>query len=62
MFDGFTDSGKKVRSLARQETRKVNHEYIGTEHILLGCVLALYLLWVERAAFLGLLHRASPTS
>ncbi len=38
MFDRFTDRAKKVMSLARQEAQKFNHEYIGTEHILLGLV------------------------
>src|SRR5262249_58856502 len=38
MFDRFTDRAKRVRSSARQEAMKFNHEYIGTEHILLGLV------------------------
>ncbi|MBI3098874.1 MAG: hypothetical protein HYY93_11635 [Planctomycetes bacterium] len=38
MFDKFTDRARKVMSLARQEAQKFNHEYIGTEHILLGLV------------------------
>jgi ATP-dependent Clp protease ATP-binding subunit ClpC len=38
MFDRFTDRAKKVMSFARQEAMKFNHEYIGTEHILLGLV------------------------
>ena len=38
MFDRFTDRAKKVMSFARQEAQKFNHEYIGTEHILLGLV------------------------
>jgi ATP-dependent Clp protease ATP-binding subunit ClpC len=38
MFDRFTDRAKKVMSLARQEAMKFNHEYIGTEHILLGLI------------------------
>jgi ATP-dependent Clp protease ATP-binding subunit ClpC len=38
MFDRFTDRAKKVMSLARQEAQKFNHEYIGTEHVLLGLV------------------------
>ena len=36
MFDRFTDRAKKVMSFARQEAMKFNHEYIGTDHILLG--------------------------
>ena len=38
MFDRFTDRAKKVMSFARQEAQKFNHEYLGTEHILLGLV------------------------
>jgi ATP-dependent Clp protease ATP-binding subunit ClpC len=38
MFDRFTDRAKKVMSYARQEAIRFNHEYIGTEHILLGLV------------------------
>ena len=38
MFDRFTDRAKKVMSFARQEAQKFNHEYIGTEHVLLGLV------------------------
>jgi ATP-dependent Clp protease ATP-binding subunit ClpC len=38
MFDRFTDRAKKVMSYARQEAQKFNHEYIGTEHVLLGLV------------------------
>src|SRR5688572_6420813 len=36
MFDRFTDRARKVMALANQEARRFNHEYIGTEHILLG--------------------------
>ena len=36
MFDRFTDRARKVMALAREEARRFNHEYIGTEHILLG--------------------------
>jgi ATP-dependent Clp protease ATP-binding subunit ClpC len=38
MFDRFTDRAKKVMNLARQEAQGLNHEYLGTEHILLGLV------------------------
>ena len=38
MFDRFTDRARKVMNLARQEAQKLNHDYIGTEHILLGLV------------------------
>jgi ATP-dependent Clp protease ATP-binding subunit ClpC len=36
MFDRFTDRARKVMGLARQEAQRFNHDYIGTEHILLG--------------------------
>src|SRR3989304_1108177 len=36
MFDRFTDRARKVMALAREEARRFNHEYIGTEHLLLG--------------------------
>jgi ATP-dependent Clp protease ATP-binding subunit ClpC len=38
MFDRFTDRAKKVMALARQEAQRFNHEYIGTEHMLLGLI------------------------
>ena len=38
MFDRFTDRARKVMGLARQEGQRVNHDYIGTEHVLLGLV------------------------
>src|SRR6478735_4267718 len=38
MFDRFTDRARKVMGLARQEAQRFRHEYIGTEHILLGLV------------------------
>ncbi len=38
MFDRFTDRARKVMNLAKSEAQRLNHEYIGTEHILLGLV------------------------
>ncbi|HUU43990.1 MAG TPA: ATP-dependent Clp protease ATP-binding subunit [Planctomycetota bacterium] len=38
MFERFTDRARKVMGLANQEAQRFNHEYIGTEHILLGLV------------------------
>lgn len=38
MFERFTDLARKVMSLANQEAIRFNHEYIGTEHLLLGLV------------------------
>jgi ATP-dependent Clp protease ATP-binding subunit ClpC len=36
MYERFTDRARNVIKLANQEARRFNHEYIGTEHILLG--------------------------
>jgi len=38
MFERFTNRARKVMALANQEAQRFNHEYIGTEHILLGLV------------------------
>jgi len=38
MYERFTDRARKIMKLANQEARRFNHEYIGTEHILLGLV------------------------
>src|SRR4029450_12627789 len=38
MYERFTDRARKVMQLASVEAQKFNHEYIGTEHILLGLV------------------------
>ena len=38
MLDRFTDRARKVMGLARQEAQRFNHQYIGTEHILLGLI------------------------
>lgn len=36
MFEKFTERARKVMSVARQEAQRLNAEFIGTEHILLG--------------------------
>ncbi len=36
MFERFTDRARRVVVLAQEEARMLNHNYIGTEHILLG--------------------------
>ncbi len=36
MYDRFTDRARKVMQLANQEAQRFNHEYIGTEHVLIG--------------------------
>ena len=38
MFDRFTDRARRVMLLAREEAKKFGHDYIGTEHILLGLI------------------------
>jgi ATP-dependent Clp protease ATP-binding subunit ClpA len=38
MFERFTERARKVMSLARQEAQRLNSEFIGTEHILLGII------------------------
>lgn len=38
MFERFSDRARKVMALANQEAQRFNHEYIGTEHLLLGLV------------------------
>jgi ATP-dependent Clp protease ATP-binding subunit ClpC len=34
----FTPRGQQVLSLARQEAERFNHNYVGTEHLLLGLI------------------------
>jgi ATP-dependent Clp protease ATP-binding subunit ClpA len=38
MYERFTDRARKVMKLANEEARRLEHEFIGTEHILLGLV------------------------
>jgi ATP-dependent Clp protease ATP-binding subunit ClpC len=38
MYERFTDRARKVMQLANREAQRLRHEYIGTEHILLGLV------------------------
>jgi ATP-dependent Clp protease ATP-binding subunit ClpC len=38
MFNRFTERARKVILLAREEAKRFNHDYIGTEHILLGLI------------------------
>ena len=40
MFDKFTVRAKRVLMFAHDESRRLNHDYIGTEHLLLGLVRA----------------------
>src|SRR3972149_12055213 len=36
MFDKFTNRAKQVIKLAKKEAQRLNHNYLGTEHLLLG--------------------------
>ena len=38
MFERFTDRARRVITLAQEEARMLHHDYIGTEHILLGLI------------------------
>lgn len=38
MYERFTDRARKVMQLANMEAQRLNHEYIGTEHLLLGLI------------------------
>ena len=38
MFERFTDRARRVVALAQREARTLGHNYIGTEHILLGLI------------------------
>ncbi len=37
-FDKFTERARRVLTLAQEEAQRFNHNYIGTEHLLLGLV------------------------
>jgi ATP-dependent Clp protease ATP-binding subunit ClpA len=38
MFERFTDRARRIVVLAQEEARRLDHNYIGTEHILLGLI------------------------
>src|SRR6476469_4526679 len=38
MYERFTDRARKVMQLGNQEAQRFNHEYVGTEHVLLGLI------------------------
>ncbi len=38
MFNRFTERARRVILLAREEARRLDHDYLGTEHILLGLI------------------------
>ncbi len=39
MFDRLTERARKILQIARQEAQRMNHDYIGSEHILLGLLI-----------------------
>ena len=38
MYDKFTDRARKVIAFAKEEAQRIGHDYLGTEHILLGVI------------------------
>ena len=38
MFERFTDRARRVMVLAQEEARLLNHNHMGTEHLLLGLI------------------------
>ena len=38
MYERFTDRSRKVMQLANRESQRLNHDYIGPEHVLLGLI------------------------
>ena len=58
MFERFTDRARRVVVLAQEEARMLNHNYIGTEHILLGLIHegehVMFPLWRTRSLIVGL--------
>ena len=38
MFNRFTERARKIILLAKEEAKRLNHDYIGTEHLLLGLI------------------------
>ena len=46
----FTDRVRKVLQMAREEAARLHHEYVGTEHILLGLIPALIVPPASRSA------------
>ncbi len=38
MFNRFTDRARRIMGYSRQEAQRFNHDYIGTEHVLLGLI------------------------
>lgn len=38
MYERFSDKARKVIELSEQNAKRLNHEYVGTEHLLLGLI------------------------
>ena len=38
MFERFTERARKILAIAQEEAKNLNHDYLGTEHILLGLI------------------------
>ena len=55
-FEKFSERARRVLSLAQEEAQRFNHNYIGTEHILLGLQPNSRL---EQGAFSGRVHHWS---
>lgn len=55
MFERFTDSARRTVVLAQEESRLLSHDYIGTEHVLLGLVVQ------DEGAASGVLRAAGVT-
>jgi len=53
MFERFTDQARRVVVVAQEESRKLGHDYIGTEHLLLGILGAGESVAVQALASLG---------
>jgi len=59
MFERFTDRSRRVVVLAQEEARMLNHEYVGTEHILLGLIRAHGGVAAEALESLGITEEAA---
>ena len=45
-FNNFTPRAQQVLALARKEADRFNHNYVGTEHLLLGLIKHVAAVWV----------------
>jgi ATP-dependent Clp protease ATP-binding subunit ClpC len=58
MFERFTDKARRVVVLAQEEARMLNHDYIGTEHLLLGLLQEGKGVGAKALEALGITHEA----